>query len=120
MEPQARAHLLRDAIQKYRLNVSPFYDEVLNEVSERALRSGSIGKADVGALAAWKRLNGSTRWMDDLMGTPEETVRTRTAEASRAARGTDMSLPASAAAARAALAPIPGFRTGDALASAVI
>jgi hypothetical protein len=120
MEPQVRADHLRDAVQKYRQSVSPFYDEVVGEVSERGARSGSIGKADIGALVAWKRLNASTPWMHDLMRTPEESVRAATTQASQAANDTELSIQAAAAAARSALSPIPGFRIGDALASAVI
>ncbi len=111
--------MLREALDAYKGVASPFYDEVLYEVSERAARRGSIGKADIGALIAWKRLNANTRWVAALMGTSEETVRGATSAAYAAARR-EASLPTAAGAARSALSTLPGFGVGDALASAVI
>lgn len=120
MEPQDRAATLRDALKRYRRDVSPYYDEVVAEVAERADQTGSIGKADIGALIAWKRLNASTRWADSLMQTPEQAVRGATATARKAALESALDIQTAASRARAALSPIPGFGVGDALASTVI
>jgi hypothetical protein len=120
MEPQDRATKLRGALERYRQNASPFYDEVVNEVAERASLNGSMGKADIGALVVWKRLNANTRWVDDLMRTSEESVRAATARARVAALANNADIQAAAAGARSALSSIPGFGVGDALASAVI
>jgi hypothetical protein len=51
---------LATAHADYHANVSPHYDEVLHEVSDRIQTSGSIGKLDVGALLFWKRLRANT------------------------------------------------------------
>lgn len=120
MEQQSRALALQDSLTRYRKRSSDFYDEVLEEVSERANLSGSMGKADIGALVVWKRLNASTRWAAGLMKTPERAVRKATAEAREAALDSTLNIQTAAGNARAALVPLPGFGTGDALASAVI
>lgn len=120
MDSQDRAALLREAVEKYWQNASPFYDEVVEEVAERAAQRGSLGKADIGALVAWKRLNANTRWMNDLMRTPEKTVRAATTNARESALATELNIQAAAGGARSALSPIPGFSVGDALGSAVI
>lgn len=120
MESQQRVGELHAAVERYSESASPFYDEVVVEVSRRADLQGNLGKADIGALVAWKRLNASTRWMADLMRTSDATVRVFTAEARKLALQDGSTLELAAAGARSALAPIPGFRVGDALASAVI
>jgi len=120
MEPQQRGGKLHAAVERHGKGASPFYDEVVAEVSKRTDQQGNLGKADIGALVAWKRLNASTRWMADLMQTSDATVRALTAEARKSALQDDLTLELAAAGARSALAPIPGFRVGDALASAVI
>jgi hypothetical protein len=120
METQHRAAMLRDAVARYRRDVSAFYDEVIEEIAERADQRGSIGKADIGGLVVWKRLNASTRWADGLMQTPGATVRRGTAKAREAASESTLDIQTAASRARSALSPIPGFGTGDALASAVI
>lgn len=120
MEPQRRATKLHAAVQQYRRDASPFYDEVVADVSERAARDGSLGKADIGALVAWKRLNANTRWMSKLMSTSDEVVRAATTQSRRAALENGSSLEMAAAGARSALSPIAGFKSGDALASALI
>ncbi len=120
MESHDRAVKLREGVERHRTNASRFYDEVVEEVAERAARTGSVGKADIGALVAWKRLNASTRWMSDLMCTPEETVRAATTNAREAALATELNIQTAAGGARSALSSIPGFSVGDALASAVI
>jgi hypothetical protein len=111
---------LASAHQAYTDTVSPYYDETLQEVTRRACTSGSIGKADIGALLMWKRLRADTPWAAELMALPDADVRRATAAATTAARDTSLSRSTSARAGRAELAPLPGFRTGDALASAVL
>lgn len=54
------------------------------------------------------------------MALADADVRRATAAATTAARDTTRSRSSAAQAGRAALAPLPGFRTGDALASAVL
>jgi len=120
MEPQDRALALQESLHQYRDRGLDFYDELVEEVSERANLRGSMGKADIGALVVWKRLNASTRWAADLMKTPDQAVRKATAEAREAAIESTLDIQTAAGRARAALAPLPGFGTGDALASAVI
>jgi hypothetical protein len=111
---------LAAARQAYTDTVSPHYDETLQHVTQRARDSGDIGKADIGALLMWKRLRADTPWAAELMALPEADVRRTTATATTAARDTTLSPSAAAQAGRAALASLPGFRTGDALASAVL
>ncbi|MFD7917578.1 hypothetical protein ACFV30_44135 [Streptomyces sp. NPDC059752] len=111
---------LAAARRAYIDTVSPYYDETLQEVTRRACTSGSIGKADIGALLMWKRLRADTPWATNLMAWPDIDVRRATAAAVTAARDTTLSRCAGAQAGRAALAHLPGFRTGDALASAVL
>lgn len=48
---------------------------MLTEVSDRIRGSGSIGKADIGALLFWKRLRADTRWVRELMVMAEAEVR---------------------------------------------
>lgn len=112
--------MLQTAFEQYVRGASDFYDEVLNEVATRAEQTGSLGKADIGALVTWKRLNASTRWVTHLMDTPEAHVRQASARAREAALATQLSTEECARTARSALSPLPGFGTGDALASAVI
>ncbi|WP_329392635.1 hypothetical protein OHA45_37115 [Streptomyces lydicus] len=111
---------LASAHQAYTDTVSPYYDETLQHVTQRACDSGDIGKADIGALLMWKRLRADTPWAADLMALADADVRRATAAATTAARDTTLSRSAAAQAGRAALASLPGFRTGDALASAVL
>ncbi|MEV6841772.1 hypothetical protein AB0N17_46650 [Streptomyces sp. NPDC051133] len=111
---------LAAAHQAYTDTVSPYYDETLQEVTRRACTSGSIGKADIGALLMWKRLRADTPWAAELMALADTDVRRATAAATTAARDTTLSSSSAAQASRAALASLPGFRTGDALASAVL
>ncbi len=105
---------------RYASSVSPFYDEVLDEVVARAEQQKSLGKADIGALLLWKRLRGDSPAMKALLVTPNETVRAATGESITAARDQAFSTPEAASRARSALSPLPGFARGDALASAVI
>ncbi|MFF9131157.1 hypothetical protein ACF1AY_09335 [Streptomyces sp. NPDC014776] len=104
----------------YTATVSPHYDEVLHQVTERAVRDGSLGKAEIGALLLWKRLRGDTPWAGELMALPDTDVRRATGAAVTAVRNTFLGRGAAARAGRAALGGLPGFRSGDALASAVL
>lgn len=120
MNSRDRAHALQKATQDYRNKSSGFYDEVVDEVARRAQESGAIGKSDIGALLTWKRLRADTPWVRLLMNTPEASVRQATTEARNAATSVRLPVEDSARDARAALASLPGFIKGDALASAVI
>jgi hypothetical protein len=111
---------LRAAHAAYKAATSPAYDEVLNEVADRIHTDGSIGKADIGALLFWKRLRADTPWVSELMTWPEEKVREVTKGAVTAVNEGSLSVPDAASAARGALSPLPGFDTGDALASALL
>lgn len=108
------------ALHEYQAKVTPSYDEVLNEVTAHAQQTGSLGKTEIGALVVWKRLNASTKWATRLMNTPNAEVRAVTAAARQAADDTTTDIEAAARAARAKISVLPGFRTGDALASAVL
>ncbi|MFD7704820.1 hypothetical protein [Streptomyces caelestis] len=68
----------------------------------------------------WKRLRADTPWAAELMALADTDVRRATAAAATAARDTTHSRCAGAQAGRTALAHLPGFRTGDALASAIL
>jgi hypothetical protein len=119
MEANQRVKRLRSAAEACAEGVGTAYDEVVEQVAARAQASGSLGKLDVGALAAWKRLRADTPWMSLLMATQESEVRLHSGRAVAAARDLSRSVPEAAAAARSALTPLPGFAHGDALASAV-
>ncbi|MEV5513888.1 hypothetical protein AB0L50_13305 [Streptomyces flaveolus] len=108
------------AREAYTHAVSPHYDEVLHQVAHRARTERSIGKADIGALLLWKRLRADTRWASALMAVADADVREATRAATAAVRDTSLSRSQAARAGRAALAELPGFTSGDALASAVL
>lgn len=112
--------LLTAARAEYHAGVSPHYDEVLHETSDRIAESGSIGKADIGSLLFWKRLRADTRWVRKLMALADADVRAATVNAVEAVRDTSLEAPAAAAAGRSALTKLPSFITGDALASALL
>ncbi|WFG46449.1 hypothetical protein PaSha_01455 [Pseudonocardia alni] len=99
--------------------MSPHYDDVLREVSQRIDERGSIGKLDIAALTTWKRLRADTRWVAALLRLPEADVRGITTTTCTAANNRDVSASAAAGDARGSLSPLPGFARGDALASAV-
>lgn len=120
MTSHDQTNTLHLALNKYRGSASPFYDEAIEEVVARGVQCGHLGKADIGAITAWKRLNTSTRWMRDFMNTADSVVRDATATARESALATDDDIQTAASNARSALSPIPGFRKSDALASAVI
>lgn len=111
--------LLR-ARQAYADMVAPAYDEVLEQVADRIAAQGSVGKADIGALVLWKRLSASTPWAGRLGALPDAAVRGITAAAVTAVRDTTVDAPTAAARGRSCLRGLPGFTTGDAMASAVL
>lgn len=102
------------------LDLSPAYDEVMVEVAGRVRDSGSIGKADIGALVLWKRMQANTRWARDLSNTPDIEVRQTTAEAVQAVCDLNTPVVEAARAGRRALSTLPGCHHGDALASALL
>ena len=111
---------LRESHAAYMAGTSRAYDEVLADVADRIRSTGSIGKADIGALLFWKRLRADTPWVRELMVKPEHEVREITEKAVSAVTDVSLSVPKAASAGRAALSPLPGFKTGDALASALL
>lgn len=119
VESQQRVKRLVAAADRYAAEVSGFYDEVVEQVIARVADAGSLGKLDLGALTAWKRLRGDTPWLARLMSRPDLEVRQHTERAVVAARDESRSVAEAASAARSALSPLPGFNTGDALASVV-
>lgn len=104
----------------YLADVSPHYDEVLHDVAQRTEHTGSLGKTDIAALVVWKRLSTHTRWVTDLMSLPDTHVRAVTERAVTAVRDTTLTRSEAARTGRGIIAELPGFRTGDALASAVL
>lgn len=111
---------LRAAHAAYMAATSPAYDEVLNEVADRIQAIGSIGKADIGALLFWKRLRANTPWVPQLMTKTDQEVGEVTENAVTAVNEGSLSVPDAASAGRDWLKPLPGFKTGDAFASALL
>ena len=108
------------AYASYQSSVKADYDEVLNEAIARAEECGSLGKYDIGALVFWKRLQANTPWAAALLSLPDSEVRAVTAMAIAAVRDPSLRPPEAAQRGRTALADLPGFRNGDALASAIL
>lgn len=119
LTPDAVARLL-DARRRYAAEVSPYYGEVLDEVSRRIDETGSIGKLDIGAILFWKRLRADTPWVRELMSMPDSDVRAATRTVVDAVRDKHKNAPEAAGAGRSALSGLPGFARGDALASALL
>jgi hypothetical protein len=118
MGPDERVELLLEAKRKYdAAGNGAAYDEVVDEVVGRVAGSGSIGKLDIGALVAWKRLRADTAWVKALMFLPDVDVRAQTARAVDAAQDGTQTVPEAASDARSALAGLPGMGVGDAIAS---
>lgn len=111
---------LTQAHERYTSDTSEYYDEVLEEVTERFAAVGSLGKADIGSLLIWKRLRADTKWAMNLMNTSDQEVRAVTKKVFECANDEILSVPKAAREARRALSSLSGFTTGDALASAVI
>ncbi|MFB7189377.1 hypothetical protein ACFCZT_29570 [Streptomyces sp. NPDC056230] len=124
MDPSMSASRVWDVLAaaqaSYLSEVSPHYDEVFWEVAGRVEAEGCLGKADIGALVVWKRLSAQTPWISKLMSLPDADVRSVTARAVRAVRDMGVSRAEAAQAGRGIVWELPGFRTGDALASAVL
>ncbi|MFI9568096.1 hypothetical protein [Streptomyces rishiriensis] len=104
----------------YLAGISPHYDEVFHDVAQRIQHAGSLGKTDIAALVVWKRLSAQTRWVSALMSLPDTEVRAVTELAVTAVRDTALTRGQAARTGRSILADLPGFRTGDALASAIL
>lgn len=104
----------------YLADVSPHYDEVFHEVAQRTEPAGSLGKTDIAALVVWKRLSAQTPWVSALMSLPDTHVRAVTERAVTAVRDTAVPRSEAARTGRGIIWELPGFRTGDALASAVL
>ncbi|MFF9264106.1 hypothetical protein [Streptomyces longwoodensis] len=104
----------------YLADVSAHYDEVFHEVAQRTEHTGSLGKTDIAALVVWKRLSAQTRWVTALMSLPDTHVRAVTERAVTAVRNTTVSPSEAARTGRGIIAELPGFHSGDALASAVL
>ncbi|MEU4359611.1 hypothetical protein [Streptomyces virginiae] len=104
----------------YLAEVSPHYDEVFHDVVQRTERAGSLGKTDIAALVVWKRLSAQTRWVSALMSLPDAHVREVTERAVTAVRDTAVPRSQAARTGRSIMMELPGFRTGDALASAAL
>lgn len=86
MDVGERVRLLVEAAAAYQRTVPAAYEEVVEQVAARAAATGSLGKLDLGALVAWKRMRADTPWMTQLMGMPDAHVREHTAAAVAAAR----------------------------------
>lgn len=104
----------------YLAAVSPHYDEVFHDVVQRTEHAGSLGKTDIAALVVWKRLSAQTRWVTELMSLPDTHVRAVTERAVTAVRDTALTPGEAARTGRGIIWELPGFRTGDALASAIL
>ncbi|MGW4543594.1 hypothetical protein ACWEOP_37740 [Streptomyces chartreusis] len=104
----------------YLAGVSPHYDEVFHDVAQRTEHAGSLGKTDIAALTVWKRLSAQTRWVTALMSLPDAQVRSVTEQAVTAVRDTTVPRSVAARTGRGIIWELPGFRTGDALASAIL
>lgn len=111
---------LVEARRAYEARVSEHYDEVLEAVIQSVESSGSVGKADIGALVLWKRISASTRWASALLAEPDAEIRRTTTEVVALARNAAVPAPEAASDALACLAELPGFKTRGALASAVL
>ncbi len=118
--PAKSTSLLLHAHAEYRSQVSPHYDEVLNEVTERIRQSGSIGKADIGSLVLWKRVQANTRWASQLLVMSEAEVRAITGRAVALAQNLGLHPPDAGARAGEVLRELPGCRHRPVLASALL
>ena len=89
----------------------PYYDEVFWQINAHICEQGEAGKLELAALICWKR-SGQGHWVSDLMELPDAEVRER----SRAALATGLTDQQRLD----FLAPLPGFRSKSALATAVL
>ncbi len=111
---------LRRARLSYLAEVNSAYDEVLHEVHDRIIAVGSVGKADIGALVFWKRLQANTLWARRLLATSDVGVRAVTERAVAAVQDKAATAADAGRRARSVLYELDGFKHGDALASAVL
>ncbi|HWC23837.1 MAG TPA: hypothetical protein VG502_16195 [Flexivirga sp.] len=118
--PDNAVDRLVQAREEYDDEVSPAYDDALQVIFDRATSQRCLGKADIGSVVLWKRLNASSRWAKALMVTPDEDVRAATGTALACVTDTSCSIAEGAVNGRRALSAIPAFDRGDALASAVL
>lgn len=116
---EERCTALAGALKRYQETVCAEYDETLRDVTGRVAATGSLGKTDLGALFFWKRIPAGP-WAEELLCMPDSTVRRITAAAVAAARDQQLTVPQAARRARQALLVLPGAKTGDPFASAVI
>ncbi len=100
--------------------MSRYYDEALHEVGRRGAANQSLGKADIGALVMWKRIQANTRWASSLNVLPDDEVRRATGQAYAAVNDTAVPIPEAARAGRIALRSLPGCNVGFSLASALL
>lgn len=120
MTSAERCRALVTALQQYRATVCDKYDETaLPDVIGRVATAGSLGKADLGALLFWKRVQ-TGAWVENLLCMADADVRRITAQSVAAARNLQLPVPDAARLARQALLDLPGAKSGDAFASAVI
>lgn len=111
---------LAEARDRYTSAFPAAYDEVLYEVAARVRDRGSLGKADIGALVLWKRMQANTPWATKLSSLPDARVREITGIAFSAVRNEEIPVVEAARRGRAALSGLPGCGHGDALASALL
>jgi hypothetical protein len=106
-DDQAVVRRLLDGMDQY----GPYYDEVFWEVSARIHAQKEAGKLDLAALICWKR-SGQGHWVSDLMELPDAEVR-RCSRSALAPQLKDQQR-------LDALAPLPGFKSKYAIATAVL
>lgn len=95
------------------------YDEPLHDVIAHVAAAGSLGKSDLGALLLWKRIRVGA-WATELLRMADKDVRKITEKAVTASRDRTVPVVDAARSGRSALIELPGARTGDAFASAVL
>ncbi|MEU3791756.1 hypothetical protein AB0F07_18415 [Streptomyces fructofermentans] len=100
--------------------VSPHYDEVFHHVAQRTEHTGSLDKTDIAALAVWKGHSVRTTWVTALMSLPDTHVQAVTERAVTGVRDTTLTRSEAARTGRGNIWELPAFRTGDALASAIL
>lgn len=123
MKRQAVGKVLQGALHSVQLSdPGSVYDQVLREVSERTEMERSIGKAGIGALVVWKRIDARTTWANSLMLMPEGDLREITSRAYALAVDESVPTPVAGLAAREVLFDVPGLtrKSTGALASAVL
>jgi hypothetical protein len=107
MDDQEVVRRLLKAMDQY----SPYYDQVFWEVSARIREQGEAGKLELAALICWKR-SAQGHWVSDLLELSDAAVRKRS-RAAFAVQLTDQQR-------LDALAPLPGFMSKSAIATAVL